>query len=457
MAYPTQSVADGPIGVGLIGLGTVGGGVARLLQEQAPLYEARLGRRIELRRVLVRDSARAAASGDADPALLTVNPDTFFETDGVDIIVEAMGGVDVAGQMVERAIRSGRHVVTANKALLAARGAAVFKLARDAGVCIAFEASCAGGIPIVTALQFGLMANRVEGLYGILNGTCNYILTQMTRNGTAYVDALAEAQAAGYAEADPTLDVTGRDAAQKLAVLASLAFGVRLSGEEVPSRGIDGLSLEDLRFAAELGYDTKLLAIAEATGPTDDAEPSASIGGEPTRVSVSVEPCLVPKRALLAQVAGAFNAVSIRGHAVGHTMYYGPGAGRFPTASAVVSDLLNIASGWYPAAFAGLRLTPDLHPPARVIPAEERVAPYYLRLHAMDRPGVVARIASALGERGISIGSFLQHEQDVGRFVPVVLTTHAARWGDVREAVAAIAAMDEIEGEPVTLRIVIVE
>ena len=380
--------------------------------------------------------------------------DAFFDTPGIDIVIEAAGGVEAAGALVERAIQQRRHIVTANKALLASRGPSLFRLAREAGVSIAFEASCGGGIPVVTALQFGLMANRIDALYGILNGTCNYILTQMTRQGRAYEEALSAAQDAGYAEADPTLDVSGRDAAQKLAVLASLAFGISLAGEEVDSRGIDGLALEDLRFAAELGYDTKLLAIAEAAKSRLGDESDVEFQGG---VSVSVEPCLVPGRALLAQVGGAFNAVSIRGHAVGHTMYYGAGAGRLPTASAMVSDVLNIASGWYPQAFRAMRLTPDLHAPARLIPADERVAPYYLRLHALDRPGVVAKVAAALGERGISIGSFLQHEQDVGRFVPVVLTTHAARWGDVRQAVDAIAAMDEIEGDPVTLRMVPME
>ncbi|MEX0885371.1 MAG: homoserine dehydrogenase [Phycisphaeraceae bacterium] len=428
------------IGVGMIGCGTVGTGVARLLREQAALYEHRLGMSVELRRVLVRDARKARDEAGIDPQAITSDADTFFATDDMPIVVEVAGGsTGPVRDYVARALKAGKHVVTANKALLAADGPALFKLARKHGVAIAFEASVAGGIPCITALQFGLMANRIDGLYGILNGTCNFILTAMTRQGRSFAEALADAQRLGYAETDPTLDVSGRDAAQKLAILASLSFGAAVAGEDVPTRGVDGLELADIGFGAELGYDIKLLAIAERR----DAG-----------VSLGVEPCFVHDDAMLAKVAGPFNALSVYGSAVGHTLYYGAGAGQGPTASAVVSDLLNVASGWYAHAFAHMRLTPDCHGRAALVPVEDRVSRYYLRINALDVPGTMARVTSILGESGISLSAVLQHESAAGQFVPVVIMTHDARYGDLGGAVKRIAALEAVEGEPVTIRIV---
>ncbi|MEM8781767.1 MAG: homoserine dehydrogenase [Planctomycetota bacterium] len=444
-----QTNETAAVGVGMIGLGTVGRGVAALLTEHAAAYATRCGRSIALRAVVVRDAERARGwaeqGGAVDPSLIGTDVDALLG-DGVDVVIEVAGGVDVARRYVEAALAAGKHVVTANKALLAAHGPALFKLARTHGVSVAFEASCAGGIPCVTALQFGLMSNRVQGLYGILNGTCNYILTQMTRHGQSYAEALAEAKALGYAEADETLDVSGADAAQKLAILASIAFGGAVPGEAVGCEGIDTLDLLDVGFGDELGYDLKLIAAAEQ-----------GEGGD--GLFLSTRPCFVSKDTQLAQVHGAFNALSVVGDAVGHVMFYGPGAGRGPTASAVVSDLLNVASGWYPAAFSAMGLVPDGSVEAARHPSDEVMSRFYLRLALKDVPGGFGRITTTLGEHGVSLSAVLQHEageRDAdmsGAFVPVVVTTHRCRQGDLRAACAALADLSEVEGPPVVIRI----
>ncbi|GAB4188670.1 MAG: homoserine dehydrogenase [Phycisphaeraceae bacterium] len=413
-----------------------------LLQEQAASYEKLIGRPVVLRSLLDKAKDKVIALGLVDPAVVTDDVEAFFNTSDMSIVIELAGGTGAASTFVRRALESGRHVVTANKALLAEQGPELFALARQHGVSIAFEASCGGGIPCITALQYGLMANRIDALYGILNGTCNYILTEMTGKGKTYDDALADAQKLGFAEADPTLDVTGGDTAHKIAILASLGFGVRLTADLVPTHGIDTLDLNDLKFGAELGYDIKLLAIAEREPGRDT-------------IRVGVEPCFIHHKELLAQVGGAFNALSVYGHAVGHTLYYGQGAGRMPTASAVMADVLNIASGWYPTAFAQMKLTPDLHDPAPLVPERDWVSRYYLRINAVDRPGVIARVTAELGERGISLSAVLQHEPEPGsEYVPVVIVTHEARKGDLDDAVKLIAEMDVVQGNPVLIRIV---
>ncbi len=427
-----------PIGIGMIGLGTVGGGVAQLLTTCTDQYAARAGRRLELRKVLVRDVAKAKARKLVDPALLTDDPEQFFATAGLNVICEVAGGTGAAGQYVRRALQAGLHVVTANKSLLAAAGPELFALARQQNVSIAFEASCGGGIPIIVALKFGLMANRIDALYGILNGTCNYILTEMTQQGKTYATALKEAQDAGYAEADPTLDVSGRDAAQKLSIVAALAFGVRVDDSQVHCVGIDKLDLADLRFAREMGYECKLLAIAERTA---------------AGLSLRVEPCFIHRETQLAQVHGSFNALSVYGHANGHTFYYGRGAGPLPTASAVVSDLLNIAAGWYPTAFAAMNLWPDQHEPADQADPDALPSRFYLRMNVVEGPGMMAKIAGILGEQGISISAVMQHESQ-DRYVPVVILTHAAPCGAVRKAARRIEALDVIRNHPVVQRIV---
>ncbi len=429
------------VGVGMIGLGTVGGGVAQLLREHAELYAKRCGRRVELRAVVVRNTEKARSSGLIDAALVG-NDSTRLQQDDIDVVVEVAGGVDSAYALVADALRAGKHVVTANKALLAAHGPELFGLAREHGASVAFEASCGGGIPCVTGLTFGLMSNAVRGLYGILNGTCNYILTEMTQKGRTYAEALADAKAKGYAEADETLDVSGADAAQKLAVLASLAFGVSVVGDDVSCEGIDNLDLADVRFGAELGYDIKLIAAAECSAEGDG-------------LFLSTRPCFVSADTQLGQVHGADNALSVVGDAVGHVMLYGPGAGRGPTASAVVSDVLNVAAGWYPQAFAAMGLTPDLHAPADKRDSADTVSRFYLRLEVKDVPGNFGRITTTLGEHGISLSAVMQHERKHAgdAFVPVVVTTHACRQGDLRAASAELKRLDAVAGTPVVIRV----
>ncbi len=431
---------DRPFRISMIGCGTVGGSVARLIREQQALYASRIGRPVELVRVLVRDPAKAIATGMVAADLVTDDADAFF-AESVDAVVEVAGGVDAMLGHVRRALSLKRHVITANKALLAKHGPELFALAREHAVCIAFEASCGGGIPCVTAIQTGLTANRYLGLYGILNGTCNYILTEMTRKGKTYDEALSEAKRLGYAEADETLDVSGKDAAQKLAILVSLAFDANIHEEDVPCTGIDGLELLDIELGAKLGYDIKLLATAERWPESE-------------WIALSCRPCFIHKGELLADVSGSYNALLLDGHAVGQTLLYGRGAGALPTASAVVSDLLTVATGGYPALFANAHLTPDCHPRPRLVEPADVESRFYLRISARDVPGVMAKVTKALGDRGISLSSMLQPEANTGHLVPVVITTHRARQGDLLAASAAIAALEEIEGNPKVIRII---
>lgn len=453
------------IGVGMIGLGTVGGGVAAMLSEHAGLYARRAGRAVELRRVVVRDVEKARASGLVEPGVVTGAFDGLLGDD-VDVVIEVAGGVDTAKGFIEPALRAGKHVVTANKALLAAHGPALFGLAREHGVSIAFEASCGGGIPCVTALQFGLMGNRFSGLYGILNGTCNYILTEMTQKGRSYAEALADAKAKGFAEADETLDVSGADAAQKLAVLASLAFGCAVPESAVRCEGIDTLDLTDVRFGGELGYDIKLIASAESPTPGSKSPGSKTPGSEyagskgaggvgGAGLFLTTRPCFIARDEQLAQVHGSYNALSVVGDAVGHVMLYGAGAGRGPTASAVVSDLLNVVSGWYPVAFAQMGMLPDLHDAAVVADSADVHSRFYVRMDVRDVPGGFGRITTILGDHGISLSAIMQHDaEDAGTgFVPVVSVTHETREGDLVAACAEVGALELVRGVPVVIRI----
>ncbi len=435
-----KSDNQAPISVGLIGCGTVGQGVVKLLQEQADQYTQRVGRPIEIRKILVRnlDTPRNIS---ADSTILTTNPDDVLDDDAIQIIVEVAGGLDPVGQYVQRALAAGKHVITANKSLLAAQGSQLFRLARKNSAAIAFEASCGGGIPILAAIKFGLAANRIKSVFGVLNGTCNYILTQMTDNGASYADALADAQELGFAEADPTLDVTGADAAQKLAIIASLAFGVSVDESHVTHEGINNLELEDIFYGAELGYQIKLLAVARQ---------------HPAGLQLNVCPCFIHIDQPLAQVRGSYNALSVFGHAVGQTMYIGHGAGQMPTASAVVSDLINVAGGWYPHAFGSLRIWPDQQQPTKIISPDELTSRYYLRLLAKDQPGVVAAVTNVLGQNGISISALLQHESaeaTLPDYVPLVITTHEASESAVRTAAQQIEQLDYIAAKPVCIRI----
>ncbi|HAU36536.1 MAG TPA: homoserine dehydrogenase [Phycisphaerales bacterium] len=429
------------LGVTIVGCGTVGGGAATLLTRDREILAARIAPALELRHVVDVNFANARRLG-LDEKLLSTDLDRAISDPAVGVVVELVGGTTFARRVIEQALRAGKHVVTANKALLAHHGAELYALARANGVCIAFEASCAGGVPILRALCDGLIANRIDALYGIVNGTCNYILTQMTDRGQSYADALADAQRDGLAEADPTLDVAGTDSAHKLAILAALAFGRRVDFEKIPVAGIDSLELCDLRYGRELGYVVKLLAIAQRRG---------------RGVSLRVCPSFISLEHPLAWVSGPFNAVSVYGHATGHTMYYGRGAGSLPTASAVVADIASVAMGVAPRLFENLRLWPDLAAPAEQLPPVETRSRYYLRVMAEDRPGVFARIAEVLGRHEISISSVLQHEapENAQAFgVPVVITTHSACDGAVQQALVEVDALDVIKAPSVRIGIV---
>jgi homoserine dehydrogenase len=335
-------------------------------------------------------------------------------------------------------LQAGKHVVTANKELLALRSAEIFARAAMAGKCLGFEASCVGGVPIIGALRTGLAANRIDALFGIVNGTCNYILTEMLAARKPYAAALAEAQAAGFAEADPTLDVSGHDSAHKLAVLASLAFGAPIEFDRVHVEGIERIELNDLLAGRELGYVCKLLAVARREG---DA------------IGLRVHPAFINVDHPLAAVSGAFNAVSVYGDAVGHTLFYGRGAGAMPTASAVVADLIEIGTGRaQPPVMSSSALTTPQYQPI-----DSLVTRYYLRMTAIDRPNVMAKIATVLGDHEISLRAVVQHEPPHTRAdgaVPIVVTTHQAKESAVRDAVAEIAALDVVTERPVCIRVV---
>ena len=429
------------LGVTIVGCGTVGGATAALLTRDAATLRQRLVPQLELRHIVDVDFTRARAAG-LDEALFCSDLDKAIADESVGVVVELVGGTTFARTLIEKALRAGKSVVTANKALLARHGAELWALARQHGACIAFEASCAGGIPIIRALSDGLIANRIDALYGIVNGTCNYILTAMTAMGQTYAQALADAQAAGLAEADPTLDVTGGDSAHKLAILAALAFGRKIDLAAISTSGIDRLELRDIEYGQELGYVVKLLAMAERQGDG---------------VCLSVRPAFIATSHPLAWVGQSFNAVSVFGHATGHTMYYGRGAGGMPTASAVVADIAAIATGTAAAAFSQLRIWPDLCEPANQLPIEAVNSRYYLRATCDDRPGVLAQIASALGKHDISISSVLQHEPLAGdrqAGVPVIITTARAGEGNVRKALGEIDALATVKAATVCLPIV---
>jgi homoserine dehydrogenase len=426
------------IGLCVLGCGIVGSGVVRILSEQSELLARRTGVRFDLRHIVVRDVKKHR---EKFPELsFTENAEVAIDDPRSQVVVELIGGTTRSAELFERALRLGKPVVTANKSLLAARGPDLFALARKNSTCIAFEASCGGGIPIIDAICRGLVANRIDALVGIVNGTCNTILTRMTRNGWSYAEALAEAQKLGFAEADPTLDVSGRDAAQKLAVLAGLAFNARVFENDIAVEGIEKLQPIDIQYARELGYVIKLLAIGER-----DRE---------NRLALRVHPTLVHRDDVMAEVSGSFNAISIYGHALGHALFYGRGAGQMPTASSVVADLVGVAVGTTALAFKNLKIFPDSASPATILSPEKVKSRFYLRVTAMDQPGVLAQITAALGNHLISLSAILQRETQDSRAVPVVITTHAAEEGPVRAALREIDALPTILAPTVCLKVI---
>jgi len=425
--------------IGLIGLGTVGTGVARLLTEHADRIARRAGRPIRLAWAAVRDLEKPREA-QLDGVWLTTDVSRLIDDPEVAVIVETMGGIQPALEYVLAALAAGKHVVTANKALLAEHGAKVFAQARAVGRAVAFEGSVGGGIPIVQALGFALAANQVQSIAAIVNGTCNFILTQMTREGLAYEEALFQAQRLGYAEADPTMDVDGTDTAHKLAILAQLAFETSVQLDAIPRQGIDRLHLADLKYAGELGYAIKLLALAKLS---------------PAGLELRVAPTLVKHGTPLAEVRGPYNAIRVVGDAVGDTLFYGRGAGAMPTASAVVGDLIDVVAGRVAPSSRALNLWSESAPAVAFAPSSQIKSRYYLRFTIADRPGVLARLAQILGEKGISIASVIQH--DPGDLapeqspVPLVIMTHLAVQADLHAALNVIDGLDVVHAPSVCL------
>jgi homoserine dehydrogenase len=429
-----------PVQVGVIGFGTVGSGVVRLLTEQRELLARRLGAELLLKKVADLDLNRPRPVALERERLTTRMGDILDDPD-IHIVVELMGGLDTAREVVLSSIARGKHVVTANKALLAHHGNELLAAAAAKGVEVAFEASVCGGIPILLALRQGLAANRIQEMFGILNGTANYILTQMNQGGATFAQALAEAQKQGYAEADPTLDVEGIDTAHKLTILMSLAYGARLDLEAITVEGISRLDPVDLQFAREFGYSLKLLAITRDDG---------------YRVEARVHPTLIPRDHILANVSGAMNAVYLTGDAVGPILLYGQGAGMMPTASAVVSDILDLARNLT----LGIkrRVPPlgchDALESSRLIkPLNDLVTNYYFRFAALDRPGVLSQVSGILGKNGISIAAVIQKGREIAGSVPIVMITHEAREADAQQAVKEIDQLPVVSPPTVFYRI----
>lgn len=425
------------IGVGLLGFGTVGAGVVEGLQRNADLLARRVGARPVLRGIADLDLERDRGVV-VDKALLTRDARSVVENPKVDVVIELIGGVGIAKELVTRALELGKPVVTANKKMLAEYGVELFGLAAKHHATVAFEASVAGGIPIIKALREGLVANHINEVYGILNGTCNYILTRMEREGLAFNDVLKAAQAAGYAEAEPSLDIDGHDTAHKAALLASLAYGFPVPMKALHVEGIRGLATDEIRYAAELGYRIKLLAI---------------IKHEDAGVSVRVHPTLVPAGHMLASVDSVFNAVLVRGDIVGDTLYYGRGAGRLPTASAVLADVADIAARLARGEKGGAPVLPPEGERAPLVAMPEVACRYYMRLALRDQPGVLARVATVLGHHQISIASMIQKEQRREGHVPVIVLTHDAVEKNFQAALKEINALPDVGAPAVCLRI----
>ena len=414
------------LNVGIIGFGTVGSGTAELLAANAGIIRERTGLEIAVRTVADLDILRDRGV-DLEGIRLTTEARDIISDPEIDVVVELIGGLEPARTFILDALNAGKHVVTANKALLAECGPELLRAAERRRVYLEFEASVGGGIPLIRAIREGLAANRIRRMIGIVNGTTNYILTQMAEKAVSYEQAVREAQALGFAEDPPTLDVEGTDAAHKLAVLLTLAYGRPVSFQAVYRQGITALTPEDIRFADEFGYRLKLLAVARDRGERG--------------VEARVHPTMIPRDHILANVNGPFNAVYVEGDFVGPTLYYGQGAGRKPTASAVVSDLMEMArrlalskSGYFPPLGPDFSARRDL----RIQPMDDLETVYYIRFYALDRPGVLAGISGILARHGISIASVIQKGREVNGAVPIVMLTHEARESDVQKAVAEI-------------------
>ena len=427
-----------PVKVGLLGLGTVGGGTHRVLTRNAEEISRRAGRRIEIWRGAALDPENHPDVGFP----LTTDVFEVVNDPEVEVIVELIGGIEPARSLILAAIAQGKHVVTANKALIALHGNDIFAAAHERGVMVAFEAAVAGGIPIIKAIREGLAGNQIEWVAGIINGTSNFILTEMRDKGREFADVLAEAQALGYAEADPTFDIEGIDAAHKLTILAAIAFGIPLCFDKVYTEGISRISREDVNYAETLGYRIKHLGVARRVA---------------SGIELRVHPTLIPERQLMANVNGVMNAILVKGDAVGSTLYYGAGAGSEPTASAVVADLVDVVRTL--TADPGNRVPhlafqADHITDQPLLPMTEVVTAYYLRMQAEDRPGVMAEITGVLAQQGISIEALIQKEPLAGSHtVPVIMLTHRVREDRLLCAVEQIEAMAAISGQVTRIRL----
>jgi homoserine dehydrogenase len=429
------------LNVGLLGIGTVGGGVYKVLKRNAEEISRRTGCAIKIVQIADRNIEHAKNITGGDVA---ITDDAFAVVNNpeVNVVIELIGGYGVAKELMLKAIANGKHIVTANKALLALHGNEIFGAAEKAGVIVAFEAAVAGGIPIIKALREGLGANRIEWIAGIINGTTNFILTEMREKGLAYQDVIGEAQRLGYAEADPTFDVEGIDAAHKLTIMSAIAFGIPMKFHEAYTEGITKLQQTDIRYAEELGYRVKLLGITK----------HADKG-----VELRVHPTLIPEKRLVANVNGAMNAVVVKGDAVGPTLYYGAGAGAEPTASAVVADLMDVArlsSATVEQRVPYLAFQPDSIVDLPILSISEIQSAYYLRLRASDKPGVLAGVTKILADRNISIDALLQKEPDDNETeADIVILTHITVEKNMDEGIAAIESLPAIVGKVIKLRI----
>ncbi len=430
-----------PINVGLLGIGTVGGGTWAVLARNQEEITRRAGRGIVITAVADKDQARARQV-TGGKARLTDDANSVVSDPDIDIVIELIGGYTVAKEFVLKAINNGKHVVTANKALLATHGNEIFAAAQKKGVMVGFEAAVAGGIPIIKALREGLTANRIEWIAGIINGTSNFILSEMRDKGLAFDTVLKEAQRLGYAETDPTFDIEGVDAAHKLTIMSAIAFGIPMQFEKAYTEGIGKLTQQDIRYAEELGYRIKLLGIARRT---------------PEGIELRVHPTLIPARRLIANVEGVMNAVLVKGDAVGSTMYYGAGAGAEPTASAVVADLVDITrlhTADPDNRVPHLAFQPDQLASTRILPMEEVTTSYYLRMQVVDKPGVLADITRILADLSISIDAMVQKEPNAGEEkVDIIMLTHQTREKNINAAITNIEALSVVTGRVTRIRL----
>jgi len=428
------------IGVGLLGFGTIGAGVVKLMGQNASLIEEKLGTRLRLRKVADLDITTDRGV-PVEPGVLTQNADEVLSDPKISVIIELIGGYKIAKEMILKAIENGKHIVTANKALLAVHGEEIYAAAARKGVEVRYEAAVGGGIPVLSAIKGNMAANHFGTVLGILNGTCNYILTKMTQEGADFGEVLKKAQELGYAEADPTFDIEGVDTAHKLAILVSLCFGTRVAFEDIYTEGIGAISAMDINFAKEFGFKIKLLAIGKLDGD---------------RVEARVHPTMIPLNYPLADVDGVFNAIRLTGDFVDTVMFYGRGAGMDPTASAIVGDVMAIALNL--KAGIGRRSAPLGYLDTNLKKLEikkigEVSSKYYIRFSALDKPGVLARIAGVLGKNEISIESMIQSARIAGETVPIVIMTHEARESGIRSALDEIDSFDFIKEKSKLIRI----